>query len=96
MEQVRCCFCNKELPNSIDRNNPEPLCHAYGTVCCLECDIAYVRPIRRLIWNPDVNEIESNLIADSLQGVSTKKLQEILSHKDPLKVLKRRIRWRCM
>ena len=95
MEQVICCFCGKELPNKIDWNNPEPLCHAYGTVCCLDCDIAYVRPIRRLIWNPAISRTECNLISDSLQGISIEELEKILSNKDPLRILRKKIGWRA-
>lgn len=94
MRKIQCCFCGKELLNKNESHNPEPLSRDSATVCCAVCNLTYVRPIRRILWNPAMSKTESNVLADNLQGISTDELKGILSQKSPLNTIRKRAGWK--
>ena len=75
---VKCCFCDRELPNRYDRHNPEPLNQDPPTVCCAECNKDYVVPVRHIVWRSWVTNEERRQVLDYFQSMSLEELKTCL------------------
>lgn len=78
MEEIKCCFCGRKLPKAVQRNNPEPLCSDFGTVCCASCDKTLVIPTRRVLWRYWVDKEQEQKILAYFKSLPVEELRDIL------------------
>lgn len=86
MNNVKCCFCCKEMKERIEWNTPESLCNELHSVCCTDCDNTYVIPCRRVLWHPLTSKDIYDKLLTHFKSLTLQELKALLpqnSYLDP-------------